>query len=431
MRTRITRGKKVAAAAVAVLTAVTISGCSKADRQGADNAGGPSVPAGASKEDYQAAFEDVDPIELSFQVASPNPDSYSSMRDVEFAKSLEEWSGGKIDVKIHYAGSIAEPTETPDALVDGRLDLAHYYTTYEPDKMPGYVELSNSLSQVPSTPLVGELVINSVYQDMVFNTPEVKEEFESRGMTVLAPASSFGVTELICNSERNSLKDFAKAQVRGNARAHETQVAALGGTISSVELAEGYEAFQRGVLDCSLQAPATATAVGWLEVAPHVYFPREQGFAPGAGSLVAGSRWAELPLVAQQLMWDRLREYLSAELYSSLQSITDTVEMTAANGGTLQYLDEESEAALSKANQKLLDEVADSKVLDGKALNAEVAKRITTWTKVAEALGYTDDGGFEDFDKWYQGSKDFNDRAYLQPFADRLFEETFLPERPE
>ncbi|MGH3353769.1 MAG: TRAP transporter substrate-binding protein DctP [Nocardioides sp.] len=431
MRLRTTRRKKVAAAALAVLTTVTISGCSKADREGADNAGGASVPAGASKADYQKAFADVEPIELDFQVASANPDAYSSMRDVEFAKSLEEWSDGKIKVKIHYAGSIAEPTETPDALVDGRLDLAHYYTTYEPDKMQAYVELSNSLSQVPSTPLIGGLVINAAYQDMAFDTPEVREEFESRGMTLLAPASSFGVTELTCRSERDSLKDFAKAQIRGNARAHETQVAALGGTISSVQLAEGYEAFQRGVLDCSLQAPATATSVGWLEVAPHVYFPREQGFAPGAGSLVAGAKWSELPLVAQQLMWDRLREYLSAELYGSLQSITDTAEVTAKNGGTLQYLDAESEAALTESKEDLLDEVAGSEVLDGKALNADVAESISTWTKTAKELGYTDDGGFEDFSTWYQGSADFNDRAYLQKFADRLFEETFLPERPE
>lgn len=431
MRAHITRGKKVAAAAVAVLTTVTISGCSKANQAGEENAGGPSVPAGASKADYQAAFKDVEPIEVDFQIASPSPGSYASMRDVEFAESLEEWSGGKISVKIHYAGSIADPLEVPDALVDGRLDLAHYYTTYEPDKMRAYVELSNSMSQVPSTPLVGELVINSVYQDMVFKTPEVIEEFEGRGMTVLAPASSFGVTEMICSSPRDSLKDFAKAQIRGNARAHETQVGALGGTVSSVQLAEGYEAFQRGVLDCSLQAPATATAVGWLEVAPHVYFPREQGFAPGAGSLVAGASWSELPLVAQQLMWDRLPEYLSAEMYSALQSITDTVKATAANGGTLQYLDAESEAALSESRKELLAQVEGSKVLDGKALNAEVAESITTWTKAAEELGYTDDGGFEDFDKWYQGSKDFNDRAYLQPFADRLFEETFLPQRPE
>lgn len=425
--------QKVVATAVAALSALAISGCSKADSAGGagESAGGPGLPAGASKAEYQEAFEEVEPIELSFQVASASPESYSNMRDIEFAKSLEEWSGGKIKVDIHYAGSISEPTETPDALMDGRLDLAHYYTTYEPEEMSAYVEVADSLSQVPSTPLVGELVLNSVYQEAAFDTPEVIEQFESRGMTVLAPASSFGVMELICNSKRDSLGDFADAQIRGNAQAHETQIGAIGGSVSSVELAEGYEAFQRGALDCSLQAPGTATAVGWLEVAPHVYFPREQGFAPGAGSLVVGPTWGDLPLVAQQLMWDRLREYLSAELYASLQSIVDTVEITEKHGGTLQYLDPETEAALAKAQEKLLDEVAGSSVLDGEALNAQVADGIDKWTNTAHELGYTDDGGFDDFDKWYKGSGDFEDRAYLQKFADRLYEDVFLPERPE
>lgn len=430
MRSTNTRVRKVAAAAIAALTTVAISGCTKAD-SGAENAGGESLPAGASMAEYQAAFEDVDPIELDFQVASPNPESYSNLRDVEWAESLEEWSGGKITVNIHYAGSIASPTEVPDALVDGRLDFAHYYTTYEPDRMRGYVELSNSLSQVPATPLLGELVLHAAYQQGTFDTPEIVEEFESRNMEVLIPASSFGVTELICSEPRNSLADFDKAQIRGNAQAHEMQVAAMGGTVSSIELSEGYEAFQRGALDCSLQAPGTGTAVGWLEVAPHAYFPREQGFAPGAGSLVAGASWSSLPLVAQQLMWDRLREYLSAELYASLQSIVDTIEITAEHGGTLQYLDEETEAALAGASEELLNDVSESDVLDGDALNAMVADSIESWTAIAEELAYTEDGGIGDFGDWYQGSPDFNDREYLQPFADRLFEEVFLPERPE
>ncbi|WP_193926349.1 TRAP transporter substrate-binding protein DctP [Saccharopolyspora montiporae] len=413
-----------------MLATVAVSGCSKADSAGVDNSGGKGLPPGATKAQYQAAFEDVEPIELSFQVASSNPEAYSSMRDVEFAQSLEEWSNGKIDVQIHYAGAITEPTETPDALVDGRLDLAHYYTTYEPNEMPAFVDLSDSMVQVPSTPLVGELVLHAAFQEMVFRTPEIIEEFEDRGMHVLAPASSFGVTEMICNSERGSLADLENAQIRGNAHAHETEIDALGGTISSVELAEGYEAFQRGVLDCSLQAPATAESAGWLDAAPHVYFPRSQGFAPGPGSLVAGASWDQLPLVAQQLMSDRMKEYMSAELYGALQSIDDTVVETAENGGSAQYLDAESEAALSRANEDLLADVENSPVLAGEALNADVAESIHKWTAITDQLGYTEDGDVANFDDWYQGSAKFEDRSYLEPITNRLHEEAFLPERP-
>lgn len=425
------RSRKTGAVAVVLVAAMSVAGCSKADGGGAGNAGGEGVDPGATKQEYQAAFEEVDSIDLSFQVAAQNPESYASLRDLEFAKSLEEWSGGKISVDIHYAGSVAAPTEVPDALVDGRLDLAHYYTTYEPDQMPTYVDdLTTSMVQVRSTPLVGEIVSHAVLQQVAFETPEIMDEFESRGMHVISPASSFGNTEMICSAERGSLADLEGAQIRGNAKAHEAEIKALGGAVGSVELAEGYEAFQRGVLDCSLQAPSTAVSVGWLDVAPHVYFPRDQGFAPGPGSLVAGSTWEQLPLVAQQLMVDRMADYTSAELYGALQSIEDTQQAISEKGGEIQYLDADAEKALSEANQSLLDDVADSDTVDGEALNVEVKKRIDEWTAIAEELGYTDEGDFDEFDTWYKGSNDFEDRTYLEPIAERMYEEIFLAARP-
>src|SRR5699024_7550828 len=134
--------------------------------------------------------------------------------------------------------------------------------------------------------------------------------------------------------------------------------------------------FQRGILDCSLQSAGTAVAVGWLEVAPHVYYPREQSFAPGPGSLVAGAAWTELPLVAQQLMFDLQQQYTSAELFNALESIRDTAVAAQEAGGEAGYLDEESEEALSEANQALLDSVAESDSIDGEALNTATAESI-------------------------------------------------------
>lgn len=426
MRSQTVKG---AALSLAALTALTMTGCSKADSGGASS-GGDGIEAGATMEDYQAAFADIDPIELDFQVASPNPEAYASLRDREFAESLEEWSDGKITVNIHYSGAIAAPTEVPAALADGRLDLAHYYTTYEPQEMPSFVDMTSSMVQVPSTPLVGEIVTHAALQEVSFNSPEIMEEFTSRGLYPINPANPNGNISMVCNSERTEPADFKGAQIRGNAEAHQKEVEALGGTVASIELAEGYEAFQRGILDCSLQSTATALAMGWLEVAPHVYYPQEQSFAPGPGSLVAGAVWEQLPLVAQQLMFDLQTDYTTAELYNALESIRDNSEAAEEAGGEAGYLDEESEAALSEANDGLLDSVAESDTIDGEGLNTAVADSVTKWQGIAEELGYTDDGGFEDFPDWYQGSADFEDRSYLEPIAEAFYEEIVLPNRP-
>ncbi|WP_171059450.1 hypothetical protein [Arthrobacter crystallopoietes] len=426
-----TRNKKFAAslASLAVL-ALGLTACGGDRGGGANHAGGPDIEPGASKEDYIAAFEEVDPIELDFQYASLNPKSFSSLRDIEWAENIEEWSGGKITINTHTAGSIAGPTEVPDALADGRLDLAHYYSSYEPQEMAAFVDMTKSLVQLPSSPLVGELVSNAVLMEVGFNTPEVIADFEDRGMHVLHPANPVGNTSMVCREDKGSPADWQGAQIRGNTQAHEIQAKALDGTLTSVELAEGYEALERGVLDCSLQSTATAYNAGWMEVAPFLKFPKEASFAPGPGSLVAGSSWETLPLIAQQLMFDVMPDYLSGEGFNAVTSVVIAAEEARENGGSMEFLDKESEKALAEANKEILKQVEESPNVDGAAMNRNVSDAIEKWTGIAEELGYEEKGEVTDFADWYEGSMDFNDREYLQPFADRLYEEVVVPNRP-
>jgi TRAP-type C4-dicarboxylate transport system substrate-binding protein len=417
-----------AALPVAVL-ALTACGGGLAGGE-ADHVGGPSVEPGATQEEYIAAFEDVEPIELNFQYASTNPKAFSAQRDLEWAETVEEWSGGKITINTHPSGAIASPTEVPDALADGRLDFANYYGTYEPQEMSAFVDLTKSLVQQPSSPLVGELVTHAVLLEVGFNTPEVMADYEKQGMHVIHPGVPSGNTTMLCADDKGSPADWQGAQIRGNAQAHEIQAQALGGSLSSVELAEGYEALERGVLDCSLNSTATGYNVGWLEVAPYIKMPREASFAPGPGSMVAGASWEGLPLVAQQLMWDTMNLYISGEHFSAITSVALAGAEAKKNGGGLEYLDDESEAAISAANEKILQNVEQSSSLDGAALNAEVAASIEKWAGIAAELGYEEQGDVVHFADWYEGSLDFEDREYLQPFADRLYEEVLLPRRP-
>lgn len=422
--------KRNGALSLAVMLSVALVGCSSNSSASGTEDDETGIGPGATMEDYQTAFADVEPMELDFQVASTGPNSYSADRDSEFAAAVGEWSGGKITVNVHYAGAIAAPTDVPDALVDGRLDLAHYYTTYEPEYMPAFVDLTTSMVQAPSSPLVGEIVAHAALQEVAFNTPEIMEEFTARGMHPINPANPNGNIMVTCAEEKPSQSDWNGMSIRGNAAAHQVQAEALGGQVSSIEMAEGYEAFQRGILDCSFQPPGTAMAVGWMEVAPHMMFPQEQSIVPGPGSLVAGAAWEQLPLVAKQLIFDLQKEYTTGEFFHALQSIVDATEAAGANGGTVGYLDTDSEAALAAANQELLASVAESSNVDGNALNASVAESIEKWTGLAEELGYTDDGDFSDFPEWYEGSSDFSDRSYLDPIAERFFEEIILTHRP-
>ena len=422
--------KMTGALAMCAVAALSLSACGGLNTATASG-GGEGIDPGATKEEYIAAFAEMEPVTLDFQFSSTTTTSFSGQRDIEWAESIEEWSGGKVTINKHPSGAIAKPTEVPDALVDGRLDIAHYYTTYEPQKMAAFVDMSNSMVQNPSSPLIGELVSDAVMLETGFSTPEVMANFEDRGLHVIVPANPNGNTSVLCKTDKKSPADWQGSQVRGNAAAHGTQVKAMGGVLTSVELAEGYEALERGVLDCSLQSTATANSMSWLDIAPFLKIPREASFAPGAGSVVAGSSWDTLPLILQQLMFDRLDTYLSAEHFNAIASVKIAAKKTKEGGGGLDFLDKESEAALANANDVLLKQVENSKNLDGKALNQDVADSITKWTDIAKELGYEETGEVTDFAEWYEGSEDFNKRDYLQPFADRLFEEVVLPHRPK
>ncbi len=425
------RNKKFAGptASLAVL-ALGLTACGGGGGDGSAHAGGPGLEPGATKEEYIAAFEEVEPIELDFQYAGTSPKGFAAQRDLEWAEAVEEWSGGKITINTHATGAIAGPTEVPDALADGRLDLANYFGTYEPQEMAAFVDMTSSLVQVPSSPLIAELVSHAVMADVGFKTPEVMANYEDQGMHVLHPAVPSGNTTMICRQDKDSPADWQGAQIRGNSQTHEIQTRALGGTLTSVQLAEGYEALERGVLDCSLQSTATAYNVDWLEVAPYIKMPREASFAPGPGSMVAGSSWETLPLIAQQLMFDMMPNYLSGESFNAVNSVLLSAEKARENGGSMEFLNAESEKALVEANKEILKQVEESPNVDGAAMNRNVSDAIEKWTGIAEELGYEEKGEVTDFADWYEGSSDFNDREYLQPFADRLYEEVILPHRP-
>lgn len=431
MLTRKQRDGALSILAVAALSLTSCAGGLNSSGSGESHAGGEGIAPGATKEQYIEAFKDVEPIELNFQYSSTNAKSFSALRDLEWVESIEEWSGGKITIESHASGAIAKPTEVPTALEDGRLDLAHYYTTYEPQEMAAFVDMSESLVQVPSSPVIGELVSHAVMMETGFNTKEVMANYEDRGMHVLHPANPNGNTSVICRNEKTKPADWAGNQIRGNAAAHEVQAKALGGVLTSVELAETYEALERGVLDCSLQSTATANSTGWLEIAPFINIPKNASFAPGAGALVAGSSWDRLPLIAQQLMFDRMETYVAGEDFNAIASLKVAADMAKEQGGKLDYLDADSEKAIAKSNEELLARVENSKNLDGHAVNEAVAKSIEKWTGIAKELGYEEKGEATDFGKWYEGSTDYSDKSYFEPFAKKVYEEIILPQRPE
>jgi TRAP-type C4-dicarboxylate transport system substrate-binding protein len=116
--------------AVLCASSLLLAGCGGAG--GAeDSAGGESVPAGATKEDYAAALADMEPITLTTQ-SPESPGAAGARATEEYAAAIEEWSDGKITVEIAYGNAIAAADAVEDALADGRLDFNVIIPQYDP-----------------------------------------------------------------------------------------------------------------------------------------------------------------------------------------------------------------------------------------------------------------------------------------------------------
>ncbi|ALJ18876.1 hypothetical protein [Microbacterium sp. No. 7] len=413
------------AAALAAATALVISGCASGPDRAADppaespSAGG--VPFGASIDEYRAAFAGLEPIALTVQIDGP-PGGIAGVGRAAYFEALEEWSDGRLDVEIFYATAIAGPTEVDDALADGRLDMVNILPTYQPDVLAENAAVSELGFAGPGG-LTGALVWSAWMTEVVYADPAYAQEYEDLGVKMLLPNvpqwATFSQPLMCAGAPRQSLDEIAGAQVAASGAAKSAQVAGLGATPVSIPWLEQYEALERGVANCSASS-ISAAASGLYEVAPHMTLDTEVTFAAG-GPVMAISldTWESLPLVAQQLVFDRLDVLIHEELLAGIRNVQEVVDAAAALGGELVPYADDARAAFQATDLRLLDAFR----ADGVDVDAVVAAA-EKWERIVGELGY---GFGDDLRAVLAEAREVDSAAYI----DRLFQEVLLAHRPE
>lgn len=414
--------------ALGLASAVLLAACGGGPG-GGEGGGGDSVPEGASKEEYRAAFADAEPVELNTQTGGPQGSRLSSFMEEYFA-AVEDWSDGRITFNVDYANAVASPAEADDAVEDGRLDLAGSLPTYDPDNYPALnavIDLSFLASQ---TPLVGPLQLAGWLTEVAASRPEVEEEYEARGLYALVPLYHAGLDALICTEHRTSLADLDGASSRAAARVHSEQLAGLGMEGVSLDFTELFEGMQRGVVDCANASPLSAGLGGLFEIAPHVTIDPEVGFAAGTGSIIINrDLWESLPLVSRQLLHDRLDVYYRHQLDSTFESYVNMVEAVEEYDGEIAAFKEDARQALEAANEQLVEEAAGSAAYeDPEGFVGSVVDASERWhATVTDDLGFTEDMSPQKFVEWYRDQEP----EVWDEFVARLASEALDGRRPE
>jgi TRAP-type C4-dicarboxylate transport system substrate-binding protein len=422
------RGKtriKALSAGLSVLGALALAGCAE-DGGGAVSGGGEGLPAGATIEDYKAAFADIDPIKINTQ--SPSPKGSVTGRNVEeYLKAVTEWSDGKITFEVAYSNAIAPPTEVDNALVDGRLDLGQVLPIYEPAEYPATAAMIDAGFISNQSAVVGTLQSNAWPNEVAFGNEDILNEYDEHGMVPLVPVYNSGVNALFCSEKRTDLDSLDGMESASGGTAQSKEIEALGGSAASVAYPELFESLQRGVVDCSVSSLTVGVLGGFIPAAPHVVIDPEAGFSLAPGSMAfSKTKWEELPLVAQQLFWDKLDVFVGVNIEDKIfPNTADAVKQAKENGGSVQTFGDDARASLQEVNASMLDDLRGTDATDGDALIDASTAAADKWLAKVQELGYTDEVGYNEFDTWFAPGK-----IDLTEYTKTVIDEIFAEHRP-
>lgn len=425
MKNRPNRLVRGALAAVALSLAVTA--CAENSDSSGTNAGGESIEYGAEKDAYVDALADMEPVELVIQSTGPK-DSATGRRFEDYANAVDEWSDGKINFEFIYSNGAAGPTETHQAIADGRIDIGSVMPSLIPDEFPVTNNLWNLSHLGRQTPVDSMLQWHGIIFELATLTDEIDAEYEDQGMKLLLPGFGSGAYMPYCGDASTSLGDFESKGIASQSRHQNAQAQALGMSPASIAYTEMFESLQRGVIDCALTTVTGAALGGYIESVPYPVFDPEVGFnSPGGSIAMSIDKWNDLPLAAQQLMIDRLDVLMQANFEGAWDNAASAVEQVSDAGGEFLNLDADAKAALVATNEELEAEVAESDALgDGEAFLQAAKEAEVRWAETVAGLDIEGlDTSYEEFLEWHA-----NGVPDLQPYFDALWEDVVEDRRP-
>ena len=418
-------GALAAAAAGALVLSACAGGAGGGSGSGSEGGSGEGYAFGASDEEIKAAFADVDPITITYQPSAQSSEGIDAYRSAAFIENLETLSDGKITVDTTYGQGIAGYTELPDALVDGRVDIAYMLPIYQPDQFPVFHAWVTGTTLTGASPLVDELAANAAIGELTWNDEQLVSEFRDQGIEPLNLFNSAGAVAAMCGTPHETADDWDGTQVRASSQAQTSQLNALDSSPVSLQYTETFEALQRGTVDCTLSTTLAADAGGFLEVAPHISYTTDVTFARGPGGVYAGSAWQSWPLAVQQLVFDSMKDEFVQSRRGDVEGNYVAAQTVREQDGTFTEMDADMQSSLKEASQGLVEaEVEEGRLPEGSA--DAIPEAVDKWRDVAADLGYEDEGTFSDYDEWYP----VDDVEYLDAYGEAYFEEIMLPHRP-
>lgn len=297
-----------------------------------------------------------------------------------WAKAVEDATGGSIEIEIHSSGSLLAGTDILPGLADGRADLGMSYSNYHSTDLPYW--------NVVAYPFVTASwdVFANAFQQLESEFPAIDQAWADFGVVPLADITN-GAAGSASRTQISSIEELDGKRYRAPGLMAAIAAEAGADTVF-MELAEMYEALQRGVLDGWIGTEmGAAAALNVQEVTP--YFT-DFGIGQYSGARIFANPqvWESLSAEQQEAIAE-----VSAEYPSALIPLVTEVESAACDaiqeaGGNVTLADTSDpayqswrDAALKIAEEALYENAAAANIS-----REDYSALIVRYVEIAEGL---------------------------------------------
>jgi TRAP-type C4-dicarboxylate transport system substrate-binding protein len=210
-----------------------------------------------------AAFAPAALSQTRFDIAvfHPERDAFGDTMRWWMAE-IQKRTGDRVQIRAHYAGSLAKLTETLDAVRNGVVPMGVTAPSVTSGTIPAmaYLEI---LGGFPSTAADIEKVLDAA-------RPHIAKLFEAQGVVYLWQQPAVGGAVACRDKHLLTPADWKGVKVRTAGRWQAQQMQALGAVPVTIDPGEQYIALQNRTVDCALTINTLGLALKLHEVAPKV-----------------------------------------------------------------------------------------------------------------------------------------------------------------
>jgi TRAP-type mannitol/chloroaromatic compound transport system substrate-binding protein len=269
-----------------------------------------------------------------------------------FAESVNQLSGGRLEIKSYPAGKLVGAMEVFDSARMGNIDVAHASPAYWIGKMPagalfGYLPFG--MEAVPYLAWMYDGEGYALYQEL----------YASYNFGFVAPCGIIPPEDLAwSNKPIKNMEDFKGLKFRTSGYWGEILTEA-GASVVMLPAGQIYEALQRNVIDAGeFSIPSMDKTLAFHEIAKYLLVPGIHQPSTILDILVSKKSWEKLPADLQDIVKGAAQMTTMRMLTNSIVKDIEALNFFKQKGVTINYLDPKIQKELYAKAVVLMDQKA-------------------------------------------------------------------------